>query len=159
MSRRRAARKIDSPSRMSTSRSSMKKVLGLVSLVLMSSAPVLRPSSPRKRGSITTDHCYCDAGSPPSRGRQRNSWQSPASSPTPQRLLQFFREELQNAQQRVRRRLAQAADRRVLHQLGQLSEQTDVPRPLLHQLRGLLAADAARCALAAAFVLEEAHQV
>src|SRR5882724_10393603 len=120
MSSRRAARKIDSPSRISTSRSSMKKVLGFGAFWSLISA---------------------------------------SSSPTSHRLGEFIREKLQDAQQRVWRRLAQAADRRVLHQLGKLGEQADVPRPLLHQFRGLLAADAARRALAAAFVLEEAHQV
>ena len=61
--------------------------------------------------------------------------------------------------QRIRGRLAEAADRGIAHRLAQLVEQFPVPHRPLHQHRRLLGADAARRALAAALVLEEAHQV
>ena len=76
-----------------------------------------------------------------------------------QRFRQFLGEIFQHAEQRIRRRLAEAADRGVAHRGRQLGQQRRVPRALRHQLDGLLGADAAGRALAAAFVLEELHQV
>src|SRR4029079_9319740 len=115
MSWRRPARKIVSPSRMSISLSSMKKVLVFWTLVsLMAVSP----------------------------------------SPMSQGLGEFVGEEFKNAQQRVRRGLAKAADRRITHQRRELGEQRRIPRPAFHQLGGLLAADAAGRALAAALALE-----
>ena len=72
---------------------------------------------------------------------------------------QILAEILEHAAQRIGRRLAEAADRGVAHRGGQLVQQRLVPRPGCHQLDGLLGADAAGRALAAAFVLEEPHQV
>ena len=65
----------------------------------------------------------------------------------------------QDGERRIRRGLAQTADRRVHHRLRQLLQQRGVPPLLLHQLEGLDRADAAWRALAAGFVGEELHQV
>ena len=68
-------------------------------------------------------------------------------------------EVLRDAADRIGRRLPEAADRRVGHRDRELFEQRVVPLRRFHQLRGLGGADAARRALAARLVLEEAHQV
>src|SRR5690349_4309922 len=77
------------------------------------------------------------------------------ASPLLERFAQLFREIFQHAQERVRRRLAEAADRCVTHGVGQLGQQARVPGAMLHQLDGFLGADAAGRALPAAFVFEE----
>src|SRR5215470_9473718 len=126
MSRRRAARKIVSPGRMSTSRPSMLKVLGLSpALVLIFVAQYV----------------------------------AALSSPTPERLLKLLGKILEHAQQRVGGRLAEAADRGVAHGVRQFRQQRLIPWTACHQLDRLLGSGAARRALSAAFVLEEAHQV
>ena len=70
-----------------------------------------------------------------------------------------LRKVFQNGEHRIRRGLAQTADRRVHHRLRQLLQQRGVPPLLLHQLERLDRADAAGRALAAGFVGEELHQV
>ena len=65
----------------------------------------------------------------------------------------------QHRVERIGRRLAEAADRGVGHRPAEFLEQRLVPCGLLHQLHRLFGADPARRALAAAFVLEEAHEV
>src|SRR3954452_24702666 len=55
--------------------------------------------------------------------------------------------------------LAQAADRRVAHHLRQVGEGGVVPAWRVHQRSGLLGADTAGRALAAALVGEEPHHV
>src|SRR5262245_28883641 len=84
---------------------------------------------------------------------------SPYLFPGPERLGQLLREVFQHAQQRVRRCLSEAADRSVAHHLRDLRQQRGIPRTFFHQLHGLLAADTARRALAATFILEELQQV
>src|SRR5690348_17023748 len=71
----------------------------------------------------------------------------------------FVREIPHHAQRRVRRRLAQPADRRVHHRLRQLLQERLVPLLPVHHLQRLHRADPARRALAAGLVLEERHQV
>src|SRR5262245_41196941 len=148
MSRRRAARKIVSPSRMSISRSSMKKVSAVGALpsptILSAGAACETPGLPPP------------TAAPPA--TPALSWPYPAGLlvsfmarsyrlPTSQRLGQFVRKILQDAQQRVGRRLPEPADRRVAHQRRELRQQRGIPRALLHQLDGFLAANAARRAL------------
>ena len=65
----------------------------------------------------------------------------------------------QDRQQPVGRRLTQPADRGIDHGHGQLQQQLPVPGRGGHQVNRFLAAGAAGRALAAALVLEEAHQV
>src|SRR6266851_4940189 len=60
---------------------------------------------------------------------------------------------------RVHRRLAETADRGVAHHFGQLAEQILVPARPFHDLDRLLGSNAARRALTAALVLEEAQEV
>src|SRR3546814_20877299 len=74
-------------------------------------------------------------------------------------LLQLLREVLEDRHQGIGRRLAEAADRGVAHDLRQLLEQRRVPGLLAHQLHRLLGAVAAGRALAAGLVLAEAHEV
>src|SRR5215467_11694236 len=81
------------------------------------------------------------------------------SPPTPQRGFQFFREIFQNTQQRIGRCLAKPTDRGITHQAREFRKQCFVPRSCFHQFRGLLGADPAGRALAAALVLEEPHKV
>src|SRR5260221_11146223 len=73
-------------------------------------------------------------------------------------MSDLAREMLGDAADRVRCRLAEAADGGVGHRDRQLFEQILVPLLRFHQLRGLRGADAAGRALAARLVLEEAHQ-
>src|ERR1041384_7856011 len=80
-------------------------------------------------------------------------------SPLAERLLEIIAEITEHAGQRVRRGLAETADRGIAHRGGELGQQRLVPRPGCHQLDGLLGSGAARRALAAALVLEKAHQV
>jgi hypothetical protein len=70
-----------------------------------------------------------------------------------------LRKVLEHGQHRIGRGLAEAADGGVCHHLGQVGEQVGVPVAGAHELHGLLRAVAAGRALAAALVLEEAHQV
>src|SRR5262245_51712213 len=81
------------------------------------------------------------------------------ASPLAERLYEIVAEILEHAAQRVRCGLAEAADRGIAHRGGKLVQQRLVPRPGCHQLDGLLGSDTAWRALAAALVLEEAHQV
>src|SRR5262245_47510617 len=81
------------------------------------------------------------------------------SSPAPERLAQLLGKILQHAQQWVGRRLAEAADRGVAHSVRELGQQRLIPGAGCHQLGGLLGSRPAGRALAAALVLEEAHQV
>src|SRR5262244_1268465 len=128
MPRRRAARKMVSPARMSTSRSSMLKVLGFALPF-----PLI--------GTAIAPECV-----------------AAFSSPTPERLRQLLREILQHADERVGCRLAEPADRGVAHGVGELVQQRLIPGAGCHQRGGLLGSRPARRALATAFVLEEAHQ-
>src|SRR3954462_9707009 len=105
----------------------------------------------REPGSIPTARDY---GSPLSRGRQRS-----LSSPLAQRLREIVAEILEYASQRVRRSLSEPADRGIAHCGRELGQQRLIPRSRCHQLDGLLGSSAAGGALAAAFILEEAHQV
>src|SRR6476659_2339652 len=105
----------------------------------------------REPGSITTARNY---GSPPSRGRQRSF-----ASPLSHRLGQIVAEVLEYAREGIGRSLPESADRGVAHRGGQLVQQRLIPWPGCHQLDGLFGSGAAGRALAAAFVLEEAHQV
>src|SRR5262245_25798480 len=79
-------------------------------------------------------------------------------SPRSQRLFQIIGKILEHTRQRVRRGLAEAADRGVAHQHRELVEQALVPRAHGHQLGGLLRTNAAGRALAAALVLEKLHE-
>src|SRR5262245_6776723 len=131
MPRRRAARKMVSPSRMSTSRSSMVKVLGLSPELELMRRSSLQPPSPRGaprdtrvagtplRGPIVRHTLASGIWVPAYAGTTRESFAA-SSSPTPERLRQLFREILQHAQQRVGRRLAEPADRGVAHGVGEL---------------------------------------
>src|SRR3546814_3759424 len=65
----------------------------------------------------------------------------------------LLREMLEHGQQRVRRRLTEAADRGVAHRSAEIAQQALVPAVAPHQLDRLLAANAAGRALAAGFVL------
>src|SRR5512142_2284515 len=71
----------------------------------------------------------------------------------------LVREVLGHAADRVRRRLAEAADGSVRHRDRELLQELLVPFLRFHELRGLRGAHAARRALAAGFVLEEPHEV
>src|SRR5918992_1247339 len=66
---------------------------------------------------------------------------------------------LEDALDRVHGRLAETADRRVAHDLGEIAEERLVPSAVRHDLNRLLRADAARRALAAALVLEELEEI
>src|ERR1039457_1913955 len=68
-------------------------------------------------------------------------------------------EMLGNAVDRIRGRLAEAADRSVGHGLRQLLQQRPVPDLLGHQTAGLRGSDPTRRALTAGLVLEKAHHV
>src|SRR5258708_23885595 len=72
-------------------------------------------------------------------------------------MSHLVREMLGDAADRIRRRLAEAADRRVGHRHGELLEERAIPLRRFHEMRGLRGAHAARRALAARFVLEELH--
>src|SRR5450432_1275590 len=130
MPQRRAARKMVSPSRPSTSWPSSVKLKGFAAPLVLIGRSLRRPS-----------------------GR------SSAPSPCPERLCEIVGEILKYAQKRIWGRLAETADRGILHGGGQLLEQALVPRSAGHELRGLLGPHPAGRALAAALVLEEAHQV
>ena len=71
----------------------------------------------------------------------------------------LFGEIAQHQIEGVGRGLAQTADGGVAHHLRQLGQQRRVPHRLRHQRSGLGRAHAAGRALAAGFVLEEAHHV
>src|SRR5437868_3749560 len=75
-------------------------------------------------------------------------------SPLAERFAQVIGKIFQNTQERVRRRLAEAANRGVAHGGGKLGQQRRIPRPLLHQLHGLFGADAAGRALPATLVFK-----
>src|SRR5262245_23908512 len=124
-----------SPARMSISRSSMVKVSGLSPASVLIVAPLSRSE-------------YVAAFSYPS-----------YQSPTSERLAQLLGKIFQHAQQRVGRRLAEAADRGVAHGVRELGQQRLIPGAGCHQLGGLLGSRPAGRALAATLVLEEAHQV
>src|SRR6516164_5768005 len=79
--------------------------------------------------------------------------------PMSQRFGQFIGKILYHAQQRVRRRLAQSAYRRIAHQHRQFVEERRIPRTFGHKLGRLFGADPARRTLAAALVFEEFHQI
>src|SRR3984957_9693797 len=64
-----------------------------------------------------------------------------------------------HSRQWIRGGLAEPADRGIAHSLAQFVEQFAVPHRPFHQQRRLLGAYAAGRALAAAFILEEPHQV
>src|SRR5262245_26177653 len=127
-----------SPARMSTSRSSMVNVVG-VSAESEVIVVHFRLSSPRTRGPIvphtpatgiwvpafagtTSEHVaafsfeYAVAFSLPS-----------SQSPAPERLAQLLGKVFQHAQQRVGRRLAEAADRGVAHGVRELCQQRLIP--------------------------------
>src|SRR6185295_9510412 len=74
-------------------------------------------------------------------------------------ISNLVREMLHDAADRIGCGLTQAADGRVGHRDRQLLEQRLVPFLGFHQVRRLRRAHAARRALAAGLVLEEAHQV
>src|SRR5215472_13656302 len=116
MPRRRVARKMVSPSRMSTSRSSMLKVLGfaLPLLLIVHLARILARLVQNERRTRCAPL--------PLVGREQTAFAARfAPSPSSERLRQLLREILQHAQQRVRRRLAEPADRGVAHGVGQFS--------------------------------------
>src|SRR6266851_2672785 len=126
MPQRRAARKMVSPTRASTSWPSRVKLKGLAAPLLL----------------------MCTS-----------SGSSSAPSPRPEWFGEIVGKILQDAKKRIWGRLAEAADRRIAHGGRELIEQAFVPRSIRHQLRRLLGPDPAGRALAAALVLEEAHQV
>src|SRR5262245_35248706 len=108
-----------SPSRMSTSRSSMVKVPGLSATSALIVAPLSRLSSPRRRGPIVPQTPATGIWVPAFAGTTSEyvaAFSFPSSqSPTPERLAQLLGKILQHAQQRVGRRLTEAADRGVAH--------------------------------------------
>src|ERR1700730_1642001 len=126
MPRRRAARKTVSPSRMSTSRSSMLKVLGfalpfpLIGIAFAPVVPAKRPAGEDPRGARAGTHNHRRTSWVPACAGTTPERVAPSSSPTPERLCQLLREILQHAQQRVGRRLAEPADRGVAHGVGEL---------------------------------------
>src|SRR5258708_24795197 len=126
MPQRRAARKMVSPSRPSTSWPSSVKLKGFAAPLVLIGRSLRRSSAP---------------------------------SPCPERLCEILGKILKDAQQRIWGCLTETADRGIPHGGGQLLEQALVPRSARHQFRGLLGPHPAGRALAAAFVLEEAHQV
>src|SRR5437763_2131783 len=71
----------------------------------------------------------------------------------------LLRKILDDARNRIGRRLAETADRRVRHRLRKLAQQRHVPRWLREERNGLLGADPAWRALAARFVGEEMHEI
>src|SRR5688572_20685269 len=73
-------------------------------------------------------------------------------------MSDLVREMLRDATNGIGRGLPQAADRGIGHRDRELLEELVVPLLRLHQRRGLRGAHAARRALAARLVLEEAHQ-
>src|SRR5215468_10231378 len=127
MPRRRAARKMVSPSRMSTSRSSMLKVLGFAlpfPLIVIAFAPVVpakRPADEDPRGARAGTHNHRRRLWIPAFAGTTLEYAEACSSPTPERFCQLLREILEHAQQRVGRRLAEPADRGVAHGVGQFS--------------------------------------
>src|SRR5690554_5525222 len=73
---------------------------------------------------------------------------------------QFLREILDHAVDRVRRGLAQTADRRIAHHERKIGQRVDIPLVVaLDELDALGGADTAGRALTAGLVLEEAHHV
>src|SRR4029450_4268521 len=98
-----------------------------------------------------------DTGFDAGRGARLHAVRASTATAGPSRDL--LREVLDDRQRRVRRRLAEAADRRVDHRLRQLLQERLIPSALLHQLERLDRADAARRALAARLLREELHQV
>src|SRR5262249_35115364 len=165
MPRRRAARKMVSPARMSTSRSSMLKVFAFAlpfPLIVIAFAPVVpaeRPTGEDPRGARAGTHNHRLSLWVPAFAGTTLEHAAACSSPTPERLRQLLREILQHAQERVRRRLAEPADRGVAHGVRELRQQRLIPGSGCHQRSGLLGSRPAGRALAAALVLEEAHQV
>src|SRR5258705_10936209 len=81
------------------------------------------------------------------------------ASPRSHRLAQVIGKIFQHAQERVGRRLAEAADRGVAHGGGKLGQQRRIPTPLLHQLYRLLGAYAAGRALPTTLVFKETHEI
>src|SRR5262245_16754889 len=126
-----------SPARMSTSRSSMVKVPGLSPASVLIVVH-LRLSSPRKRGPIVPHTPATGIWVPAFAGTTCDyvaAFSLPSSqSPTPERLAQLLAEILQHAQQRVRRRLAEAADRGVTHGVREFRQQRLIPGAGRHQL-------------------------
>src|SRR6266545_3106221 len=131
--RRLAACHSVSPSRISTWRSSIVKVAGLSVAFVLISAPLSRSSArlsqsvvPAKAGThnrrrFASSRCVQHRkdtayGSPPSRGRQRNMLHD-HPSPASQGFLQLLREIFQHTEQRIGRRLAEAADRGIAHSI------------------------------------------
>src|SRR6185369_1459435 len=74
-------------------------------------------------------------------------------------MSDLFRKILLHATHGIRRRLAQAADGGVDHDLVQVFQRLVVPLAGLHELRSLARAHTTRCALAAVLVFEEMHHV
>src|SRR6516165_6426384 len=159
MPRRRAARKMVSPARISTSRSSMLKVLGFAlpfPLMVIAFAPVVpakRAAGEAPRGARAGTHNHRRRLWVPAFAGTTPAWVAVSSSPTPERLRQLLREILEHAQQRVGRRLAEPADRGVAHGVRELRQQRLIPGPGCHQRGGLLGSRPAGRALAAALVL------
>src|SRR5262249_20741398 len=132
MPRRRAARKMVSPARMSTSRSSMLKVLGLalpfplIVIAFAPGGPAGRPAcgdpggGADRRGARAGTHNHRQRLWVPAFAGTTPAWVAACPSPTPERLSQLLREILQDTQQRVGRRLAEPADRGVAHGVGEL---------------------------------------
>src|ERR1044072_8253417 len=93
----------------------------------------------------------------------QRSWSPPPWKRQPgsslRRLAEKLREVTHHAHERIRRGLPQVAEGGVAQRLRELVEQRAVPDWSLHEHARLLRADPAGRALAAAFVLEEAHQV
>src|SRR5216683_2266552 len=82
-----------------------------------------------------------------------------ASTATGPPLLDFLWKVLDDRERWVRRRLSEAADRRVSHRLRQLLQQRLVPGRPLHELERLDRANAARRALAAGLLRKEFHKI
>ena len=78
-------------------------------------------------------------------------------SPCPQRLAQVLGKIFEHAKKRIRRRLAQTADRSVTHHGGKLSQASPDPTQSGHSVDGPLGADTA--CIGRTLVLEEVHQV
>src|ERR1700754_1713257 len=65
------------------------------------------------------------------------------ASPCLERFAQLIWKVIHHAQERVGRRLPEAADRSVAHRAGKLHQQSRVPWSTLHELDGFLGADPA----------------
>src|SRR5262249_17417508 len=116
MPRRRAARKMVSPARMSTSRSSMLKGLGfalpfpLMVIPFAPAAPAKGPGEEARGGGRAGTHNHRRRLWIPAFAGTTLEYAEACSSPTPERFCQLLREILEHAQQRVGRRLAEPAD-------------------------------------------------